>query len=158
MPDCYIYELVRYHHFHGNRKSLYKEFGVACGWESGTATFRKPGRAGWRDVAAGAALNHGCICRILVSISVSSYTELSNFPFSSRVHAPHALPLHCERCFVPSLRSLQKNILRRNCLIRNISGLIMESLWKVGSFEYIQRGEEEGKGESLAVFLATYQD
>lgn len=85
---------------------------------------------GWRSVASGAALNHGCICRILVSISVSSYTELSNFPFSSRMHVPHALPLHREsgdedvscRHYVATYK---KNILRRICLIRDISGLIM---------------------------------
>jgi len=94
----------------------------------GAATFRKPRKSGC-NVAAGAALNHDCICRILVSISVSSF---GTFEFSSFVPCTAHLvyPLIRESvdrgCSVVSLCSyLKKNFLRRNCLIRDTSGLIM---------------------------------
>jgi len=65
---------------------LHKELDAARGRESGRQLSENREK---RDGATrGAALNHGCICRILVSISVSSYTELSNFPLSSRALPP----------------------------------------------------------------------
>jgi len=57
---------------------LYKELDAVRGWESGRQlSENREERDDATRIAAGAALNHGCICRILVSISVSSYTERS---------------------------------------------------------------------------------
>jgi len=67
---------------------LYKELDAARGRESGRQLSEN--REEQDGATRIAALKHGCICRILVSISVSSYTELSNFPLSSR--APPILP------------------------------------------------------------------